>query len=106
MTIRTKAKKFFSEMHRQYWLLRLRMAERRHEKELEDTAAVLRRMCGQAAGPHLEKLYARRIHITSVINTVVGPHKARKDLAVAEIQMVMFEFLMQHLNSHIDEVPA
>lgn len=104
MTIPMTAKKIVGELHRQYWLLRLRQAEHQQEKELAHAAAVLRRMCGAAAGPHLKKVYDKRVHVLPIIGQVISPHKSRGDLTVPEIQLVMFEFLRRRINSHPEEL--
>jgi len=106
MNIQLAAKNIAAELHRQYWLLRLRRAEQRQEKELANTAAILRRMCGQAAGPHLKKVYEKRVHVLTVIGQVVSPRKSREDLTVPEIQLVMFEFLRRRINNHPEELLA
>lgn len=104
MNIRIATKKVLGELHRQYWLHRLRRAERQQEKALAHTAAVLRRMCGPAAGPHLERLYARRVHMLPLISEVLRVHVAREDLTIPEIQLVMFEFLRRSANSQAEEL--
>lgn len=106
MNIRLATQQVLNELHRQYWLLRLRRAERQQEKAVAHTAAVLRRMCGPAAGPHLEKLYARRVRVEPLISEVLNVHVARIDLTIPEIQLVLFEFLRRYSNAHVEEIFA
>jgi hypothetical protein len=100
------ATKLRHDVHRGYWLLRLRRAERQQAKALADSAEILRRMCGTTAGPHLKKLYASRVYVFQVIGEVISPHKSREDLTVPEIQLVMFEFLRRRASAGPEELPA